>query len=32
MPRDVKPNTHSLDPAQLDPAYAALPKDEQREA
>lgn len=32
MPRDIKPTIHSLDPAQLDPAYAALPKDEQREA
>lgn len=30
MPRDEI--THPLDPAQLDPAYAALPKDEQREA
>ncbi|MQP67205.1 hypothetical protein GE253_17920 [Niveispirillum sp. SYP-B3756] len=32
MPRDTKPTIHSLDPAQLDPAHAALPKDEQREA
>lgn len=32
MPRDIKPTIQSLDPAQLDPAYAALPKDEQREA
>lgn len=32
MPRDIKPTTQSLDPAQLDPAHAALPKDEQREA
>lgn len=32
MPRDIKPTIHSLDPAHLDPAYAALPKDEQREA
>lgn len=30
MPRDEI--THPLDPAHLDPAYAALPKDEQREA
>jgi hypothetical protein len=32
MPRDAKPRTHSLDPAQLDPSHAALPKDEQRDA
>jgi predicted DNA-binding protein YlxM (UPF0122 family) len=32
MPRDVKPTIQSLDPAQLDPTHAALPKDEQREA